>query len=42
LKWKNSGVKDVLKNKARSTGLYGEKDLTVPYSEQDIVWMVAR
>ncbi|MDR2179731.1 MAG: Ig domain-containing protein [Synergistaceae bacterium] len=39
---KSSGVKNGLKNRAAATGLCGEKNLSVPYVDQDIVWMSAR
>ena len=43
LRGKSSRVKDVLKSRAKSTGLLGDnKRLDVFYTDQDIVWMVAR
>jgi hypothetical protein len=36
---KSSRVKNGLKGRAKSIGLYGDKNLSVPYVDQDIVWM---
>jgi hypothetical protein len=42
LERKSFRVKDVLKSRARSAGLYGGKSFAVPYAGQNIVWIRAR
>jgi len=39
---KGDGVREILTEKAGSVGLHGELDTGVPYSGQDIVWMLVR
>jgi hypothetical protein len=42
LERKSSRVKDVLKSRAKSIGLFGGKSFAVPYAGQNIVWIRAR
>jgi len=39
---KNEGVKEKLKNKAELNGIYGDLNVDVIYTDQDIAWMQAR